>query len=283
MKFYITCKECGEEVKVDLGGGKQAERKYEWIKDDYVCDSCKAKAREAAKKAEQEDKLENGGYKQITVHYSEYKNNYQGFYNNKGQKVEAGEYHADDKTIDLLVPEGKLVKLSDKELFDLTNNRPNVFENETEEDLEEKRVAVLARFEEDEEEIEEVKPAKKNTWHRIQFLNPCFVLARTDSSVLIQMPSSTEFEGYKFWHPRKCFNEYVSGDITLTFSDSWIFKLEANGGALKEELTAESFLKATDNGNEFHKYEKVDRTYTPKKLDPVENAEAIPELIDDEQ
>lgn len=270
MKFEVTCCECGHTVYHNFGTGKQAERNYEYRKDSFVCDDCREKAREAkyaAKKAADEAEKLAAGWKQINVHYSVYKNEYQNKRNAAGEMVKKGEYHAEDKTIDLLVP-ADLLRPEDQDIADEPAEEPST----------EETTAPLAC-----ENTEKSAPAKKsaNGWHGFS-VNSCFIVARSKKTgaVKVRMPERSEYAGYSFWHPAKCFNEYPC-DNRLRYSDNWTFKLSANGGELKKELSAAELLAATDNGLDFASYEKASETHTPLPLKAVECA-ALEELVDND-
>lgn len=80
------------------------------------------------------------------MHYSEYKNRYQGAVNLAGEKVKPGEYHSDTKCIDLMVPAGALEQLDDYELNLLKRDEPLPL-SETQEQFDARKEAVLAKFE----------------------------------------------------------------------------------------------------------------------------------------
>jgi len=249
MKFYITCTCCHEEKRHDFGSGKKAEQNFEYWngRGDWVCDDClrtqKEAAYEAKVSAEREDKLARG-WKEITVHYSVYKNEYENLVTENGEKVVKGEYHADTKEIDLLVPPTD--------------------EEETEEEIA--------------EEVTEEAP-KSAHWNSIE-VNECFVGKTHGNATLIRVPSRSDYEGYSFWHPTKCVKQMPMGDYRLSYTDDWNFHLTANGGALEANLNAEEFEEAID-ARDWWKYEEPSRYYQPIKLDAVET-DAIEELIDND-
>lgn len=303
MKYWIECCDCHEEIKVNCGSGKASEKKYNAIKDDFVCDDCRAK-RQAEKEAQaQAEKLANG-YTLVTMFYGDYKNDYEGKMNAKGEKVQKGEYHADDKTIDVLVPAGKLAYVSDDELALLNRDFVNFLAGETEEELAEKKAAIMARFEEEAEfehlergqrdaendadnlvfeateEKKTLKETKKTSkWHNLD-INDCHVGYHAEKSVKISMPSRSDYPGYEFWHPRSLVKEFMDTTTVLSFPATWTFKLTANGGALAVELTADEFLAACSS-RDWIRVDRQSELHTPIALEAVE-AEAIEELIDND-
>lgn len=305
MKYNITCCECGEEHSVFCGTGKAAEKQYNRIKDSWTCEACQDKWFAEKTKRENEDKLANG-WKEITVHYSVYKNEIEGAVNVRGEKAIKLEYHPETKSIDLIVPEGKLVKLN-REERDLLKRDYALILSETEEEFQAKKAALLARFEEEkpeeEETVEEPEVVEEDVaeaadddyepeaaedfeeqieWECLK-VNKCYVEKMTEKGVLVRMPNGSDYAGYKFWHPRKCFKhtQYCWEDeYEMYFKDDWKFTLKANGGALIVELEGSS-LNDSLPANGFEGYEEIDEKHVPLPMEPVE-IEADEELVDDE-
>lgn len=119
---------------------------------------------------------------------------------------------------------------------------------------------------------------RSNKWHRLDF-DGCYIIKRFAKSVLIRMPSRTDYDGYTFFHPSSLLKEYMDGTKLLSFPDTWTFKLKANGGAITAELSAAEFIEAADDY--FGRYERRSSTHVPAKLEPVET-EALEELIDND-
>ena len=115
-------------------------------------------------------------------------------------------------------------------------------------------------------------------------VNKCYVEKITSKAVLIRMPNHSDYAGYYFWHPRKCFKERpgtFGEEYDLYYKDNgWMFTLKANGGALVVELDGSTWNDALP-GTGFSRYEEKSDKHVPLPMDPVE-IEADEELIDDE-
>lgn len=230
---------------------------------------------------ESEEKLEpeeETVWSQITVPYSVYKKKYAGAVNVKGERVRKGEYHDDTKEIDLEIPSGRLLVLSNSEKDLLKRNHPLPI-NETRQEFESKKAALLAKFAEPEEEEE---PEEKIEWKSLE-INSCFAGRKHGKSRMFYCPESSDYAGYVFWHPIKCIKKDEWGETYyIRYNDDWKFRLTANGGALEENLTAEEFEKAI-SASDWSQYEKLSEHHVPLKLEAIENPEAIEELIDNDQ
>lgn len=70
------------------------------------------------------------------------------------------------------------------------------------------------------------------TWHKL-ILNTQNIEAETERAVLIKMPHSSYYDGFKFWHPKKPLYLRESGGnshlLILSFTDDFEFKLFKNG------------------------------------------------------
>lgn len=90
MKYDVTYS-CGHEGVVELfGKNKERERKLKWYQSSAVCQECYQR--------EQAKEMEEKGYQEIEMHYSEYKNKY------SGCKTKSGSYDKRNKTIIVYVP-----------------------------------------------------------------------------------------------------------------------------------------------------------------------------------
>lgn len=69
-----------------------------------------------------------------------------------------------------------------------------------------------------------------NKWYKVRF-NVQNIITETDKAVLIQMPHSSAYDGFKFWHPAKLIRDVGDqGDAkAFSFTDSFKFKLFKNG------------------------------------------------------
>lgn len=129
-------------------------------------------------------------------------------------------------------------------------------------------------------------------WRKIPF-NIQNVAHETDRGILIQMPRKSEYDGFKFWTSKKLVREgRHSYEMLLSVNADMKFKLQKNGGGKNNrfkviaecELTADELAEAFGGYREAPDARKVDENreeiirHTPAPLDPVENAEADPEL-----
>lgn len=60
-------------------------------------------------------------------------------------------------------------------------------------------------------------------WERIQ-IESSLIETSTDSSVLINMPSKSEYKGFSFWHPAKCCRSIGKSAYLLQISFTKDFK-----------------------------------------------------------
>lgn len=66
------------------------------------------------------------------------------------------------------------------------------------------------------------------TWNKI-IINKQNILVDTGKAVLVQMPKSTGYAKYSFWHPKSLVRAAKGWDLSLSFSDEFTFKLEQKG------------------------------------------------------
>lgn len=67
-------------------------------------------------------------------------------------------------------------------------------------------------------------------WQRIQLQSNC-VQTETSKAVLINMPRTSRYKGFSFWHPSKCCrlvgkNGYL---VQISFTDTFEFRLKKYG------------------------------------------------------
>lgn len=66
-------------------------------------------------------------------------------------------------------------------------------------------------------------------WKNIN-INKSNIEAETSRAVLIKMPHSSDYDGYKFWHPAKLVRRgRHSGAVSIGYTDGFTFKLFKNG------------------------------------------------------
>ena len=124
-----------------------------------------------------------------------------------------------------------------------------------------------------------------STWYGIR-LYENQIKARTDRSVLVQMPHSSDYDGWMFWHPAKLIQEYKNSP-ELRFSDEFVFHLKKYGSGQNKfkiigelDIDAETLAEAFQNNIDNFTREELPLYYTPEKLEP-EGSVADESLIDD--
>lgn len=130
-------------------------------------------------------------------------------------------------------------------------------------------------------------------WRKIPF-NIQNVAYETDKGILIQMPRKSDYDGFKFWTSKKLVREgRHSYEMLLSVNADMKFKLQKNGNGkhnrfkviAEHEITADELAEAFGGYREAPAAPKVNTEreeiirHTPTPLDPVENAEADPELV----
>ena len=96
----------------------------------------------------------------------------------------------------------------------------------------------------------------------------------------IYIPEGVGFDGYSFFHPKKLADRF-GDELALTVSDSWQFKLTKS--EKHEDGTWEivdTVFLAVDELTEL--LDAVPTIYVPTHLEPLENVEALQDLLDDE-
>lgn len=86
-------------------------------------------------------------------------------------------------------------------------------------------------------------------WKVIRF-NALNIKVQNIKSCMIQMPNSSKYKGWAFWHPRKLVRE-VGGKgywLSLSYTDEWIFTLTKNGNKKTISVAAlEEAFESSDN------------------------------------
>ena len=83
-------------------------------------------------------------------------------------------------------------------------------------------------------------------WKKIT-VNVQNVKTETKKAVLIAMPHSSDYDGFKFWHPAKLVRPGSNSfEIEVSFTDNWEFKLFKNGGGKynSRDIVAEDKIDA---------------------------------------
>ena len=135
--------------------------------------------------------------------------------------------------------------------------------------------------------------SNEKIWRKIPF-NLQNVAHETDHGILIQMPHNSAYDGFKFWTSKKLVREgRHSYECLLSVNADMKFKLQKNGNGkynrfkviAEHEVSADELAEAFGGYCEAPAAQKVDTEreeiirHTPAPLDPVENAEADPELV----
>lgn len=130
-------------------------------------------------------------------------------------------------------------------------------------------------------------------WKNIN-INKNMIKAETGRSVLIAMPHSSEYDGFKFWHPAKLVREGRHGAAaSIGYSDEFVFHLKKYGNGKYNKfdviseiiINAEEFEEAfgvTDENISSKKYVNNYETHKPQEL-KAEAASVNADLVDDGQ
>jgi endogenous inhibitor of DNA gyrase (YacG/DUF329 family) len=137
-------------------------------------------------------------------------------------------------------------------------------------------------------------PAPKTEWRKVA-INVQNICGETDRGICIQMPHSSNYDGYKFWTSKKLMREgRHSYEYLLSINDEMKFTLQKNGNGkynrfkviASQEITAEALAEAfggyVEEPNAYREQADFEREeivrHTPEPLAPVE-IEADPELV----
>lgn len=124
-------------------------------------------------------------------------------------------------------------------------------------------------------------------WKRI-YISSDRIKAETRKSVLISMPSSSDFAGFSFWHPRKLVRPSVfSNDVSVSYTNDFVFRLKKYGKGKynsrevieTREISASEFVLAFSDAGVNDPEPEEPEIYVPEHLEP-EGAEADESLID---
>lgn len=91
-------------------------------------------------------------------------------------------------------------------------------------------------------------------WKKIR-VNTQNIEAETGKAVLIKMQHSSDYDGYKFWHPAKCVRPGSNTfEVEVSFSEGWEFKLFKNGQGKynSREKIAETVIDAETMEAQWH-------------------------------
>ena len=184
------------------------------------------------------------GWEWKNVFYGDWKNKFQGERDDYGNRIFSGAYHGENKTIDICVPPS---------LLDFFNKK--MMEADT-------------------------KPVRQESdWVSLPFRER-FISGRSGKGILIMMPPSSRLSGYKFWYASKFLKEGDYGDLpSLSINKTWTMSLFANGGEIKKEIKGRELLDSLGSSG-FSGYDEIPKLYIPFSLTPIENPQAIEELMD---
>lgn len=84
------------------------------------------------------------------------------------------------------------------------------------------------------------------TWHKL-ILNVQNIEAETERAVLIRMPHCSDYNGFKFWHPKRLVRESGGNShlLILSFTDDFEFKLN------KSEIIDQRTISASEMIGQF--------------------------------
>lgn len=122
-------------------------------------------------------------------------------------------------------------------------------------------------------------------------INKNQVETETARGVLIKMPNSSRYAGFKFWHPRKCVREgRHSAALSVGYTDEFTFRLERRSPKTFEVLATEVLdaedlvaeFEQTDNGISSPSFKPSVKTRKAEAIDIDSIDATVPEdLIND--
>lgn len=104
----------------------------------------------------------------------------------------------------------------------------------------------------------------------------------TDKCLLIKMPHKSEYDGYKVWISKKIAKEgRHKNAIEIIYKEGFVFS--AFKKDIKEEIYSEDFENAfaISNENICSTQENLYAKHVPDKMDVIEKAEPLKELLDE--
>lgn len=122
-------------------------------------------------------------------------------------------------------------------------------------------------------------------WKNLQ-INKNLIKYDTGKAVLIAMPHSSEYDGYKFWHPSKLVRPGShAAAVTIGYTDEFVFRLKkyGNGRYNSREVLDEIPLAGDEMAAIFGiplSDQEEPLIYTPETLEP-ENLGVDESLIDE--
>ena len=114
-RYYAvgTCPGCGRECESKGMDSREFSHTGKWYWRDWICYTCRSSGWDRLKNMTWEQKVESGDYDIVEMFYGQYKEHYdvkKGLVNERGSRVEAGEYNPKTKRIKVLVPKGRLFR-----------------------------------------------------------------------------------------------------------------------------------------------------------------------------
>ena len=125
-------------------------------------------------------------------------------------------------------------------------------------------------------------------WKKVYIPN-CFIKTRTDKAVLINMPRSSKFAGFAFWHPAKLVRSGWLNDVSVSYTKSFVFRLKMYGRGKynshevveTKEISARDLVEAFSHTTYNDLVPDEPEIYVPEPLEP-EGTEADESLIDND-
>lgn len=124
------------------------------------------------------------------------------------------------------------------------------------------------------------------TWKKV-YIPSGFIKTRTDKAVLINMPRSSKFAGFSFWHPAKLVRSGWLNEVSVSYTKSFVFRLKMYGKGKynSHEVIETKDISARDLAEAFRHTTNDDlvpdepEIYVPEPLEP-EGTEVDESLID---
>lgn len=119
-------------------------------------------------------------------------------------------------------------------------------------------------------------------WKRLR-IPKTNIVYETATAVLITMPHSSDYDGFKFWHSWKI-TENTGRSYNILYNENFTFKLFKNGKGQynKREVIERLEIKSEELEEAFHKEEYADpwETHKPEELKP-EKTNVLEDLKDE--